>query len=64
MNNMNKTLMELHGMLRLADASMSKTQVSLVSTGLAIRENGYNGKGNAKVVQNNKCLKRNGGHLT
>ncbi|KAJ9551125.1 hypothetical protein OSB04_015170 [Centaurea solstitialis] len=67
MNNMDKTLMELHGMLRTAEASMGKTQ-SAHSTApvLAIREGGCKkkkvshpkGKGKAKVVPRNQGLKR------
>jgi hypothetical protein len=67
MNNMDKTLMELHGMLKTAEASMGKTQ-STHSTApvLAIKEGGCKkkkvshpkGKGKAKVAPRNQGLKR------
>ncbi|KAJ9557164.1 hypothetical protein OSB04_011778 [Centaurea solstitialis] len=67
MNNMDKTLMELHGMLRTAEASMGKTQSAHSPAPiLAIREGGCKkkkvshpkGKGKAKVVLHNQGLKR------
>ena len=66
MNNFEKTLMELHGMLRSAEASMGKTQVNNPAPVLAIREGGYQkkkvshpkGKGKGKMVYPNKGQKR------
>ena len=44
MNNFEKTLMELHGMLRSAEASMGKTQVVNPAPVLEIREGGHKKK--------------------
>ena len=60
MNNMEKTLMELHGMLKSAEASMGKPIQNTSAPVLAIREGGYKknkvsfpkGKGKSKVAHN------------
>ncbi|KAL4573827.1 hypothetical protein LXL04_020646 [Taraxacum kok-saghyz] len=62
MNNFEKTLMELHGMLQSAEASMGKTQVVNPAPVLAIREGVYKkkkvshpkGKGKGNMVYPNK----------